>query len=500
MTNASRLIPWTVGLSAALLLLVGLHAADTPREDFSLEWQLPNEALKQPFEQEVPILFLSRNQNPAEWEKLPGFWNATTEKTVNPKTGTPVERKAVRIKVPLGLTAPPPVPVENPMTLAKWKLGKKIYYDGVLCSDGSVSCASCHNPTKGFTDQSPVSTGINNLKGGMSAPTVINSAYNLAQFWDGRAASLEDQAQGPPQNPVEMFDGEGHAWNKVVQRMRADAEYVAAFRAVFGTEPTRDAAAKAIATYERTVLSGNSLHDRADIAMRERVEEAGLANFTIQAKDYETVLNDAIAKKDAPAITALGFDLNKPIDTKAVAKSLANGRDLFFNKARCSTCHVGDNFTDGQFHNLGVDAKDGRLSAGAAGRFAQLPTGHKNPELYGAFKTPTLRGLVDTAPYLHNGSEATLEKVVEFYDRGGNVNEFLSPKMRDIPAEQAYERARAEGKPLPADVMTFGPSRKPIIPLKLKLTDQEKKDLVLFLRALQGDPIDPMVAEPSKMP
>ncbi len=111
-----------------------------------------------------------------------------------------------------------------------------------------------------------------------------------------------------------------------------------------------------------------------------------------------------------------------------MAQSLNDGRALFFGKARCNSCHVGDNFTDNQFHNLGVGVKDGQLPADTLGRFATLPTGHKNPELIGAFKTPTLRHLLGTAPYMHNGSERTLEEVVEFYDRGGNANEFLDPE------------------------------------------------------------------------
>src|SRR5690606_8585548 len=116
-------------------------------------------------------------------------------------------------------------------------------------------------------------TGIRNLRGGMNAPTVLNSAYNHLQFWDGRAITLEDQAQGPVENPVEMFAGDGHAWNSAVLRIRKNADYVAQFRQVFGCDPTRDTVAKAIATYERTVLSGNSVHDRAELARTVRIVE-----------------------------------------------------------------------------------------------------------------------------------------------------------------------------------------------------------------------------------
>lgn len=490
-------------LGLAALLVVGRApspAADDAKDDH--EYQLPDERLKTPFKDEVPIVFVNRAQNAREWDSLTGFWNEATETAIDPRTSESVTRKVVKIKVPLGLTQNPPVPVENPMTAAKWALGKRLYFDPVLSSDGQVSCASCHNPRKGYTDASPVSTGIKGLKGGVSAPTVMNSAYSPLQFWDGRAISLEDQAQGPVQNAVEMFDGDGHAWGKAIQRLRANPGYVQAFRAVFGTEPTRDGAAKAIAAYERTVLSGNSIQDRAELAMRKRVAEEETGRFVLQPKDYETVLNDAFAKKDRPALEALGLDPDKDAaKAPEVAKKISLGRELFFGKARCNSCHVGDNLTDNQFHNLGVGVKDGKLLPGGEGRFARLPVGHKNPEMMGAFKTPSLRGLVSTGPYMHDGSERTLEAVVDFYDKGGNANEFLDSKMRDYEAEKAFELARrnkTEYKGPP--VQTFGKDQKPIVPLKLNLTAEEKAAVVAFLRALQGDPIDPIVADRERYP
>lgn len=497
-----RTLFWATPLLGLAYLLLPSQAGDAqPGITGTLEWAVPNPNWQLPFEKDAPIHFVNRTKSPAEWDKLPEFWNETTETVKNPSTGKDVTRRAVVIKVPLGLTQNPPVPVENPMTVAKWKLGKQLYFDGILCSDGTVSCATCHDPAKGYTDQLPVSTGISNLKGGVSAPTVINSAYNTQQFWDGRAASLEDQAQGPPQNPVEMFDGKGHAWNKVVERLQAKPEYVKAFQEAFGTVPTRDAAAKAIAVYERTVLSGNSLHDRAEVAMRLRAEEEETGKFEFSVKDYEKVLKEAFAKKDRNALSALGLDVEKDQDRIAdVAKSLNKGRILFHGKARCNTCHVGENWTDNTYHNLGVGAKDGLLSASSLGRFGALPTGHKNPAFIGAFKTPTLRALLSTAPYMHDGSEKTLDAVVELYDKGGHLNEFLDPKMRDVEAEAAVEAALREGKEPPAGVRLYGPARKPIIPLRLFMDANERKDLVLFLKALQGDPIPAIVANPELMP
>jgi cytochrome c peroxidase len=130
-----------------------------------------------------------------------------------------------------------------------------------------------------------------------------------------------------------------------------------------------------------------------------------------------------------------------------------------------------------------------------------LPTGHKDPALVGAFKTPTLRHLLGTAPYMHDGSEKTLAQVVDFYDRGGNPNEFLDPKMRDYEAEKAFEQCRREGKAYKwPEVKLFGPEQRPVAALRLNLTEQEKKDLVLFLGAMQGEPADPVVADRDRWP
>jgi cytochrome c peroxidase len=465
-----------------------------------LDWQLPNEKLLRPFAERVPIHFIGRTQNVQDWAKLPRFWNETTEQAIHPVTGEKFERKAIKIKLPLGIGQAPFIPAGNDMSLDRWLLGRKLYFDPILSSDNTVSCASCHDPSKGWTDQAAVSIGIGGKKGGVSAPTVLNTAYNVFQFWDGRAMSLEDQAQGPVANNLEMFAGDGHAWNQAVLRVRAKKEYIDAFKKAYGTEPTRDAIAKAIAVFERTVLSGNSVHDRAVLAMQLRLAEQGKVGEHPEAVDYAEVLNEAFDSKDVPALDALNLKDKAKVD--GVAKSLASGVKLFFGKARCNSCHVGDNFTDNQFHNLGVGVKDGKIPPSSLGRFAAMPIGAKDPNLVGAFKTPTLRGLIHTGPYMHDGSEKTLEEVVEFYDKGGNPNRYLDIKMRDENAEKAFRLARKQGKEYGGQVKVhlFGPDDMPIAPLPLKLTDQEKKDLVLFMRALQGDPIDPLVADPERMP
>jgi cytochrome c peroxidase len=482
---------------ARLLVGIVLFAGSGTASAQNAEWQLPNEALLTPFKNQQPIYFLNRNQNTAEWDKLSAFWNEGTEKTIDPKTGEPVERKVVRIKVPLGLTANPTVPPENPMTVAKWKLGKDLYFDTILSSDGTVSCATCHDPARGFTDQAKVSTGIRKQKGGVSAPPILNAVFNRLQFWDGRAATLEDQAQGPVQNSLEMFDGKGHAWNLAVERVRKKSDYLSRCRQVFGTDPTRDGIAKAMATYERTVLIGNAIHDRAEMAMRKRVEAEETGKYEIKPADYQAVLQEAFARKDRNALTALLLDVDRDAGKIAqTAASIDNGRVLFFNKGRCNSCHAGDNFTDNEFHNLGVGVKNGEIVEGSAGRFGAQPAGAKNPEHFGAFKTPGLRGLLSTAPYMHDGSEDTLEKVIAFYNKGGNANPYLDVKMRDYNAEKAYHMSKSKGTPYTGPKVQFvGKNKTPIVPLELKLSPQEEKNLALFMRALQGDPMDPMIAD-----
>ncbi len=458
---------------------------------------VPSQALKLPFAEDAQIRFATANQNRKVWDELKSYWNESTEKAVDPRTGKEITRKVVIIKVPLGLTTAPLAPLENPMTVAKFHLGKKLYFDALVSSDGTVSCASCHKPSHGYTDRAKVSTGIFDSKGGVSAPTVFNSAYNAFQFWDGRASSLEIQCQGPPQNPKEMWDGKGHAWHSVITRMRAKPEYVKAFEKAFGHGPTIDAAAKAIATYERTVLTGNAIADRAEVAMRERLEEEDAKGKpALEGRDVEKVLKKAIADKETEVIKAFGLGDNAEAALPALGASIARGKAIFIGKARCASCHAGDNFTDSDFHNLGVGAKDGKLPEGDQFRFGAQEIGHKNPDLYGATKTPTLRQLLNTAPYMHDGSEATLEEVVDFYDKGGNVNATLDFKMRDFDAEKAWLKAQLDGTPVTGPQPFLTSDGMPIIPFKLGLTPQEKKDLVNYLKALNGVAPDAIVTQP----
>jgi cytochrome c peroxidase len=298
--------------------------------------------------------------------------------------------------VPTGLKKPA-VPADNPVTDAKVELGKALYFDARLSADHTVSCATCHDPKKGWTDQAPVSTGIRGQKGDRSAPSVLNSAYYDKQFWDGRAPSLEEQAKGPIQNPIEM----GNTHDAAVATLKAIPGYAPLFEKAFGSpEITIDRVAQAIASFERTVLTGNAPYDRF---------EAG--------------------------------------DKKALSASAQRGLKLFFGKANCSVCHTGFNFSNSDFHNIGVGMQTENPDLGREKETKDIA--HR-----GAFKTPTLRNLADTAPYMHDGSEKTLESVVAYYNKGGFANPHLDKQMKP-----------------------------------LNLTKKEQKDLVSFLRSLNGDKV-----------
>jgi cytochrome c peroxidase len=315
----------------------------------------------------------------------------------------------------LANTAAPPVPVpaDNPQTDAKIRLGAQLYFDGRLSADGTISCATCHAPETGWANHGATDTGIGGQVGGRNSGTIIDAAYMRFQFWDGRAGSLEEQALGPIHNPIEM----GETLENVVNKLNAIPGYRAQFQQVFGTDVTTDGIGKAIAAFERTIISGPSPYDEY------------LAG-------------------------------NK----KAMSAAAVRGLAIFNGKGHCTPCHSGPMFSDQWFHNIGVgmDAEKPDL-----GREAIT----NDPRDRGKFKTPGLRNIALTHPYLHNGAEKTLMDVVEYYNRGGIRNDNLDPMM-----------------------------------LPLKLTQREKDDLVAFLEALTGKvpvmkaPALPPDAEASDIP
>ncbi len=285
---------------------------------------------------------------------------------------------ALVIAIPLGLDLYMPVPDENPLTREKVELGRRLFKDRRLSRDRSIACSSCHDPDRAFSDGRPVAVGINRQVGRRSAPALINRGYGRVFFWDGRAASLEEQVLQPLQDPKEM--------NMTLAEASARVGL-----------PSGDIS-RALASYVRSILSGN-----------------------------------------AP------FDRFRSGDLRALSSEQQAGLQVFRGKGNCTACHVGPNFTDERFHNTGVAWRDGSLVD--EGRFAVTGT----MEDRGAFKTPTLREIVRTAPYMHDGSLVSLDEVVDHYDRGGNANPGLDPELRP-----------------------------------LKLTASEKRSLVVFLHTLSG--------------
>ncbi|MDB5296467.1 MAG: Cytochrome-c peroxidase [Phycisphaerales bacterium] len=271
--------------------------------------------------------------------------------------------------------------LKAPPTPESVRLGRWLFFDTRLSLDHTVSCATCHRPAFGFSEPTPVSTGVHGRAGTRKAPPLLNLAWPIypAYFWDGRAATLEEQALGPVANSTEM----GNTHDGMIQTLSGVSAYAPYFAAAFGDpRVTVDRVAHALADYERTRFSGNSPWDRW---------KAG--------------------------------------DEKAVGDGVKRGDKLFFfGKASCNQCHLGPTFTDSRFHNLGVgfDAAAGTFKD--EGRYAIS----KRAEDRGAFKTPTLRDVARRAPYMHDGSKTSLRGVVEFYNRGGTPNPHLSPKIKPL--------------------------------------------------------------------
>lgn len=290
-----------------------------------------------------------------------------------------------------------PHPEHNAPNEARVALGRTLFFDPRLSGSDMISCAFCHNPALGWSDHQPTAVGHGFKRLKRSTPTILNTAYQPLQMWDGRKPTLEDQALGPIESPDEM--------NLPIDQMVAKLNSIEGYKPLFekaypGEGITKDTVAKAIASFERTVVSTES-----------------------------------------------PFDRWRKGDKRAISASAARGFDLFTGKANCSLCHQGFNFSDNGFHNIGL--KPGE-EGGDNGRFAH----RKIKILKGAFKTPTLRDVALTAPYMHNGAYASLEQVVEHYDRGGDAQENLSPNMKP-----------------------------------LNLTAQERQDLVSFMKTLTGSPL-----------
>ena len=286
------------------------------------------------------------------------------------------------------------IPAGNGTTRQGVRLGRKLFYDRILSGDDTQSCGDCHAQAFGFTDNGRrFSVGIDGIAGTRNAPSLANAGWRTSLFWDGRAATLEKQALGPVPNPIEMHE----EWNVAVAKLQARAEYAPLFWEAFGTHTiTPTLVVKAIAQFERTLVSANSRYDRY----------------------------------------LLGFGTRTPEELRGYAVYVSERGDCFH-------CHIYNGFTDEAFHNNGLDSVYTDLGLGAI-------TGDAHD--MGKFKTPTLRNVEFTAPYMHDGRFATLEQVIDHYNSGGFGTPTVDPFIR--------------------------------VGRGLGLTVQEKSDLLAFLKSL----------------
>jgi cytochrome c peroxidase len=350
-----------------------------------------------------------------------------TPKKVQAWLADPKNHEVLQIELPLGLNAgiDQVKGLEaNPLTRAKIELGRQLYFDVRLAKDTAIACAGCHDPAQGYATHTQFGIGIEKLTGNRNSPTAYNRILSDVQFWDGRAASLEEQAKGPIANPIEM----GNTHDACVTCLDAIPGYKLQFAKIFPDEGlTIDTVAKAIASFERAIVTGPSPYDYNE----------QLRLFADQ--DIESL------KEDDPDAFALYEKAVADAKAHPMNDSAKRGRDLFFGqKANCTACHVGPNLADEKYHNLGVGMAAEKPDLG---RFEVT----KVEADKGAFKTPTIRNVEQTAPYMHDGSQQTLEEVVEWYNKGGHPNPYLDKDVR-----------------------------------KLDLTDQEKADLVAFMKACTG--------------
>ena len=279
-----------------------------------------------------------------------------------------------------------PQPKDNKMTPERVELGKLLYFDVRLSSDNDISCATCHHPSRGWTDLKPVSkaVGHKNFVGPRNTPTILNSAYQNRQFWDGRARTLEDQALGPIEAGVEM----AMPLNQLIPKLNAIKGYVALFEKAYpGEGLTKDTLAKAIASFERTVVSTES-----------------------------------------------PFDKYIKGDKNAMTQAAKDGFETFKGKAHCTDCHDGFNFTDGSFHNIGL--RDGELTGKELGRYNVK----NRAAWYGVMKTPTLRDVTKSYPYFHDGSVKTLKEATVLCAMGGRYEHNVKNKSEYMKDRKLTEK------------------------------------------------------------
>jgi cytochrome c peroxidase len=290
------------------------------------------------------------------------------------------------LQIPLGLDSYMPTPEENPLTPKKAALGRELFRDPLLSRDHQISCATCHDPARGFSDNRPVAVGVFGRQGNRRVPRIVNRGYGKAFFWDGRIATLEEQVLQPILSAKEM----DLTLEEAVARLDGVPRYRQLFSEVFERDISDHDLARALASYVRTILAGDSPYDRH-----------------LQG------------------------------NAEALSEEARQGLRIFRGKGNCTLCHLGPNLTDEGFHNTGIAWREGRFDDD--GRHIVT----RNDSERGSFKTPTLREVARTPPYMHDGSLATLEEVIAYYDRGGNRNPQLDPEMRPLGLTREETRALA---------------------------------------------------------
>lgn len=350
--------------------------------------------------------------DPALTEGIPGDGPLTMDQ-VKQWLAQPENHAALEVKLPRGLDAAAGnihIPADNPMTRAKIELGRQLYFDPRLSSDGTISCASCHAPELGWAADTQFGVGVGDQIGNRNSPVSFNRILSTHQFHDGRAASLEEQAVGPIANAIEMAS----THEECVATLAGNPVYTVQFQRIFPEGVTIDNVGKALATFERAIVTGPAPYD-----------------YYVPLATFEKAFADDLEYLDEePELAQEYAQLKAEAAKNPMTDSAIRGMELSFGKANCTACHAGANFTDEQFHNIGVGMTADEPDVG---RYVVT----QEEKDRGAFKTPTMRNVAVSAPYMHDGSQKTLQEVVEWYDKGGHPNKWLSDKMKPLKLTEA---------------------------------------------------------------
>ncbi len=437
--------------------------------DPNLIWEMPHWGPGNVRPADIPIVFVAENTDAIRWAALPGYW--TPSPLADPRgiaglLRSPLEvvttlaitgPTRVEIKVPRGLPDPTAnFPAGSPPTLGAWQLGRRLYFDTSYLVDKRIlACATCHDPAYGFASHQAF-----DVDQVLNAPGLLNVAFRQRLFWDGRAETLEACLQCPPEGERTASLASRHTWPGAVERLRYSTSYRLQFRRVFGTDPNQDTVARALAAYLRTLLGGNSLHDRAVAAAK-----------AVGKTEPEVEHFAALLEKDPAALTTLQRADAKPLE---VAQDLHRGYLLFHDQVQptptaCVQCHGGPLFSDRGFHNLSLDEFNDPTHG--PGHFATVPAGLRNAGMMGAFHTPSLRDVARTWPYFHSGGASSLASAVQ---------QHLTPRWTTY-----------------LDPLFLVPG-KPAQPRERNLLKADQEALLLYLHALTSEPLPMLLQTPPR--